>query len=126
MTTNEFCKKHQIMIKYSRTNSNVLMHDNTMTHWKVTLKHDGRQMTLTFSKGSDHKGVPPSAEEALECLKREWVGGGYDFTDWCEELGYETDSLKAIKIYRACDRQSRKLEKFLGDDLLDELMETEE
>ena len=126
MTTNEFCKKHQIMIKYSQVDSNPHMPNNSMTHWKVTLKHGGRQMTLTFSKGSGHKGVPPSAPEVLECLKSDFFLAGYDFEDWCSDLGYETDSRRAEKIYKACDRQSRKLEKFLGDDLLDELMETEE
>lgn len=38
------------------------------------------------------------------------------FEDWCSELGFDADSRKAEKIYRASVRQTEKLKKLLGNE----------
>lgn len=86
-------------------------------HYKVTLKYQGRQMTLHYSKGYGHNGVPPTAEEVLECLFQDaqTVRSCRDFLDWCEELGFDADR-SAEKTYNQTTRQSDKLARLLGDD----------
>jgi len=41
--------------------------------------------------------------------------GSYE--DWCSELGFDDDSMRARRIYDACLHQSKELRTFLGDHL---------
>jgi hypothetical protein len=43
-------------------------------------------------------------------------------TDWAGEYGYDTDSRKAEKTFRACQRQRAKLFAFLGPELYQTLL----
>jgi len=43
------------------------------------------------------------------------VDDARDFEDWCAELGYDTDSRKAERTFRACQRIAERLRQFLGD-----------
>lgn len=47
---------------------------------------------------------PPSVEDILEAVKSDCslVMYGQSFEEFCAELGYDTDSMKAKKIYDAC------------------------
>lgn len=49
---------------------------------------------------------------AFECLFMDATTD--DFEDWCSNCGYDTDSRKALSIYRKCQKQTTKLEKLLG------------
>lgn len=91
--------------------------------WTVRLTHrpvEGRRRTLTvpFYKGRGHHGEEPRASEVLSCLLSDAasVNDTRSFTEWCADLGYDTDSRKAEATYRACERIARKLARFLGDD----------
>ena len=85
--------------------------------WTVTLKMDGKQMTIPFYKGIGHHGEEPTAEEVLECLASDACGvdNSQTFEDWCSEYGYDTDSRRAERIYNACLKSTEKLRRFLGD-----------
>jgi hypothetical protein len=91
-------------------------------HYKVTLKYKKKQMTIYFSMGIglDHE---PKAEEVLDCLSSDSSSvENNNFEDWCRDLGYDTNSRKAEKIYKICQKQAEKLEKFLGKELYKELL----
>ena len=49
--------------------------------------------------------VPPSALDILHCIR---LDNPHDetFENWCSEYGYDTDSRKAEKMYRACIEQT--------------------
>ena len=95
--------------------------------WKVTLRMNGRQMTIPFFKGYGHGGAEPTAEEVLECLISDYSGwdSANDFEDWASALGLDTDSRKAERTYQQVEKQSRKLKNFLGQALIDDLMACE-
>lgn len=95
--------------------------------WKVTLRMNGRQMTIPFFKGYGHGGAEPTAEEVLECLISDYSGwdSANDFEDWASDLGLDTDSRKAERTYQQVEKQSRKLKNFLGQALIDDLMACE-
>ena len=86
-------------------------------HYKVRLTCNKRAMTLIYSKGYGHKGQPPETLEVLECLHSDCqlVETVSDFEQWCGDLGYDTDSRKALKTYNACKNQANKLKNLLGD-----------
>lgn len=97
------------------------------THWKVTFKMGRRQMTVYFSQGAAHTSEP-KAEDVLDCLASDAVGldNARSFEDWAAEYGYDTDSRKAERTFKACKRQYLQLLKFLGERLALKLMyETE-
>jgi len=97
-------------------------------HYKVVLRMGGKQMTVPFSMGPAHC-KEPNAEDVLNCLASDSSSvenARGDFEEWASEYGYDTDSRKAEKLFRACKKQAESLKKFLGDELYESLLwETE-
>jgi hypothetical protein len=91
--------------------------EQPMHHWRVTLKRKNprRQFTLFFSQGYGIQ-HDPTAEGVLECLISDSSGIDQPFDNWASDLGYDTDSRKAEKTYKAVQVQTKKLQQFLGDD----------
>ena len=57
----------------------------------------------------------PTSEDVLDALLSDADALQYDtFEDWAPELGYDTDSIKAKKIYEACRKTGSELKKLLG------------
>lgn len=128
MTIQERTASDGITMKARPTDANPNMADSAdMDHWRVTLRHVGRSMTLTFSMGSGHNGAEPQAAEVLGCLLSDYTGfcNCADFAEWAREYGYDVDSRKAERIYKNVRRQSVKLANFLGGQLEAYAYETE-
>ncbi len=89
------------------------------------------RMTVVFSMGRGHEGRAPTLAEVLDNMAMssvdlplpEMAGSEAEaFAEWCDERGYDTDSRKALKTYRACLSQSRRLKKFLGNSAFETLL----
>jgi hypothetical protein len=89
-------------------------------HFKVRLTRrvDGsrRQLTTVFSQGSAHTSEPSPAD-VLSCLIGDAFYGRQSFDDFCSDLGYDNDSRRAERTWRACKATAPKVDRFLGDDL---------
>jgi hypothetical protein len=85
--------------------------------WKATLRYGKKQLTTPFYTGMAIS--EPSEDDILSSLllDKSCYDNARHFEDFANELGYDTDSRKAEKIYNACGKTSKKLKKFLGDDL---------
>lgn len=127
MTIAEFVEQHNIQTASERVNSNPnnpYRHD--ANHYKVTLtRKDGRKqkrLTLYFSQGYRIRKEPDAASVlralALDASSVETR----NFEEWAREYGYDPDSRKADNLYRACQKEARKLRKFLGEDLYEKLI----
>jgi len=85
------------------------------SHWRCVITRAGRRMTVPFSQGAAHT-QPPTLEDVLDCLALD--ASGYEnargFADWCSEYGYDTDSRKAERTWKAVVRQSVSLGRLLG------------
>lgn len=92
-------------------------------HWRITITRDGRQMRVYFSQGSAHTDAP-TLEDVLDCLASDAAGinNAAGFDDWCSEYGYDTDSRKAERIYKACARQGAALARLMDADEFDTLL----
>lgn len=122
-STSEFITENGISMKSEYADSNPNMTDFHGDHWKVIVKANGKRMTLHFSKGYGHNGKEPDVCEVISCLASDASSlEGNDFESWCSDLGYDTDSRKAEKTYKVCERQAAKLRNLLGDVLYDELL----
>lgn len=83
--------------------------------WKVKLRYRGRRLTVPFYTGP-LAGEPRDAESVLECLLSDAQAGEQDFEDFCSDFGYDSDSRRAEKIWRACRKIAPRLRQFLGDE----------
>lgn len=119
-----FVKKNKIGISVEWVDENKNAPDwKDANHFKVTLRHAGKQLTTYFSQGYGISGEP-TAESVLNALASDSAGveNARSFEDWAYEYGYDIDSRKAEKLYKVCERQADKLKKFLGDDLYEALL----
>lgn len=97
-----------------------------------------KSFSVYFSQGSVHMNDPTLAN-VLDCLasdasgfetarpmKNEYNENQYDwpmhFSNWAEEYGYDTDSRKAEKTFKAIKRQSEQLRRTLGAEAFEELL----
>lgn len=98
--------------------------------WRCDLHHNGRSMRVTFNTGIGWAGKPPSASDVLYSLARDaddfCAPTPPSFADWADSYGYDTDSRKAEKTFRACKRQSERLKSFLGVELMNDLAACDE
>lgn len=66
---------------------------------------------------------------AFYCFVSDAVAGAGSFDDFCDEFGYNSDSIKALKTFRACEKSYNKFSRvsnFNIDEMysfLDELLE---
>jgi len=85
--------------------------------WTVQLRYQGRRYTFPFwtGKGWD-KG--PATFDAAHCVLSDANGFEHSrcFEDWASEYGYDSDSRKAERIYRASERVHANVKRLLGDD----------
>ena len=75
--------------------------------YKVILKNRGKQFTLDYHMGLAHKN-PPKLSDVLYSLIMDSESLEYSFSDWCDMLGYNTDSIKDKKIYNACIKNGKR------------------
>lgn len=66
------------------------------------------------------KGTPPTAYDVLTCLEKYEY---QDFEDFCSAYGYDLDSRKAEKIYKACVKEFAKVCKLWNDEEIELLQE---
>lgn len=55
--------------------------------------------------------APPILDDVLYSLLTDMQAENEGFEDWCDNLGYSTDSRKALNIYLACQEIAVKLRK---------------
>lgn len=120
LTLAEFIERMAIRMTCEEwpTNPNMEGADQ-MDNWRCVLRHrnHGRKaMTVYFSMGVGLNGREPSAAEVLSSLASDAAGiqNARSFEDWCGEYGYDTDSRKAERIFKVCEREADKLRRFLG------------
>lgn len=80
-------------------------------------------MTLYFSQGSAHTKAPTLAD-IIDCLASD--ASSFDnadsFEDWASDMGWDEDSRKAERCYRAVEKQRGELAELLTADQFDALL----
>lgn len=67
--------------------------------------------------------VAPTQANVLYCLLADANCGDDTFDDFCSNLGYDTDSRKALETYLACQETNTKLNKFFSRETINTLQE---
>jgi len=58
----------------------------------------------------------PKIDDILHCLFMDAQSGSESFDDFCDNLGYSNDSLKALDMYRSCADSAKRLRKALANE----------
>lgn len=129
-TLAEFIETHGITMTAEWADANPNMDAgqwlDRASHYKCKFRLGRRQLSTFFSMGSAHT-EEPTAADVLDCLASDAasVDSARSFEDWCSDIGYDTDSRKAERTYKACERQAAALKQFVGADYDALLYETE-
>lgn len=79
--------------------------------WQVRLVYFGKEYVTDFYMGSGlvdkmNKPKKPTKKDVLYSLIMSDVSD-MNFNDFCNEFGYDNDSIKALKIYEACQKETK-------------------
>jgi len=85
---------------------------DSIAHLEEAQKHDKPIETL--------QGETPTNYNILACLQKYDVG---NFENFCSEFGYDSDSRKAEKIYKAVKNEFQNLQTLFSDDEMEVLQE---
>lgn len=128
MTLQAFINKYGLSMtepEWADTNPNMAADEwaQSASHYKLRIRCNRRQLTTYFSMGSAHTDEPKLAD-VLDCLASDASGiaNSPTFEDWCGEYGYDTDSRKAERTYRTCERAAQRLERLVGPEAYDVLL----
>ena len=60
-------------------------------------------------------------ESVINSLLLDYISDNTTFTDFCDEFGYDNDSIKDSKIYKACQKNTEKMNKLFQSDEIEAL-----
>jgi hypothetical protein len=100
--------------------------DKDASHWQVKIERFGKtsSMVITYSMGSAHK-LPPNVAGVMHCLvsDSQYVMDGTTFEQWAGDLGYDVDSISALRTFEACQKQARDFAALLEPGDMDRLVD---
>lgn len=86
----------------------------------IVLKNSSHRYRFTFGQSIANAGQNPTAYNVLACLTKYDVG---TFENFCSEFGYDTDSRKAYKTYKAVLREWKNVERLWTPEQIELLQE---
>ena len=94
--------------------------EGTTQNWnnhRVTVTTDNGKCSFEFWASIAKPKIESESDllGALSCFVSDAMSGKDSFEDFCSELGYDSDSRKAYKIFKACERSYVKFERIIGD-----------
>lgn len=91
----------------------------TSDHYKVILEKVDNIIMFNFWTSTYHN--IPSEYDILACISSEATDNYRNFKEFCDNLGYNYDSIKDYKQYKSWRRHNRKLRRFFNDEEIKEL-----
>jgi hypothetical protein len=89
----------------------------TATGYRVTVRYQRRSFTFDYWHGSAITEAPEDRPaEVVDSLLSDAQAGDESFEDFCGNFGYDTDSRKTERTYRACQRTARHVQRVFGGD----------
>jgi len=119
-TLKEFINNMSLKMKTEQIESNPNWDSNVQAnHYNVQLISGDNRKTCSFpfSQGIGIK-ENPNINGVLECLQSDSLSGDFTFEGFCDEFGYDSDSRKAEKTFKACQETRFKLKKFFNGNFL--------
>jgi len=70
-------------------------------------------VSFEWKQGTGIKGKPNAAEVLARCCA-DYLSSKTDFPEWCLDFGYDSDSIKARKVYDDCQELGTQLRKIVA------------
>lgn len=87
-------------------------------HYRVTLRYQGRTMSLWFYQGLGIKN-PPSVKDIVECLTCDSLSNYDSLDDFIDELGLQITSVADFRNYerqyKHLNRQNKSFRRLIGN-----------
>ncbi len=92
--------------------------DQNYNNHRVTVSHNGQRASFEFWASIMHPEVRSNADlrGAFDCFLSDAMAGMQSFEEFCSDFGYDTDSRKAERTWRACQRSHEKAYRLCGSD----------
>ena len=87
--------------------------------FRCRLTRGGKSYSFKFGQSINDGCKEPTIYDVLSCMQKSDVG---TFENFCDEFGYDTDSRRAERVYKAVRVEWKAMERLFGD-VLDELQE---
>jgi len=92
--------------------------------FRVTFQRGKKRFSLNFGQSLNEStrtgDNPPTCYDVLSCITKYDLGS---FENFCNEFGYDTDSRKAEKTYKAVVKEYEKVCNFFSEQEIEELQE---
>lgn len=84
--------------------------------YNVRISYQKRSGVFEFtdSVANTNEGKELEKKDVLYCLVMDYTSDTENFEDFCNELGYDTDSIKALNIFNAVKKNSEKMKRIFG------------
>lgn len=118
----DFAKKYGIKLAVNHSTYKKHFVDDNTERWvfNYTLSCENRQYTFDFGQSINAGCEEPTMYDVLTCLQKYDVG---TFENFCSDFGYDEDSRKAEKIYKAVSKEYNAMLRVFGADILEEMQE---
>lgn len=93
------------------------------SHWRILIRRDGKDMTIYYSMGAAHTGTPDDLDVFNSLLMDTADIDGANFEDWAENLGFDPDSRKAERTFKACQETLLNLRTLFNESELSDMRE---
>jgi hypothetical protein len=118
-----FAKTHGIKLKVLNRDFGFMPWDDKKgrCRWifRLRLTRNGKQYSFTFGQSRAQGENDPTIYDVLACLTKYEPG---TFNNFCADYGYDNNSIKAFKTYKAVCREFNAVNRLFGD-ILEELQE---
>ena len=96
----------------------------TATKYACKITYFGKSYVFNYWMGSANTKAPTKKDILYSFLMDDVMG--LTFNDFCNEFGYDNDSIKALKTYQACEEQTKNFYRLFDEEereILRELLE---
>lgn len=124
---NDFLKdtNTKFKIKYLKHDKYFPDDEESRDIYKFTLIKDGKTYSGTFGQSinGSKEGKIPRPYDVLSSLGSDLGDENDSFEEFCDEYGYDNDSMKAHKIYKAVQKERHGINKLYSEEEKDKLRE---
>lgn len=118
---NEFATKNGIKLKinFSKYGKHFADDKESRYIFNCTLSRNRKKYTFNFGQSIATGNEAPTMYDLLTCLEKY---ENANFEDFCSNYGYDNDSIKALKTYKAVSKEYKNVFRLFGD-IMEELQE---
>lgn len=121
LNAENFAKENNIKLKINDVEYKKHFADDKQERYvfNCTLSRNGKQYTFNFGQSIAQDSNEPTIYDILACLTKY---NPETFEDFCSSYGYDNDSIKALKTYKAVCKEYEAVNRLFAD-IMEELQE---